>query len=553
MLSLETIFNPLNRPELQKRFQAAIDAFLIARGNEEKKEISKSKRELDKLYWDCLESITLNKIRGCDLNFNKDEQMLINFGIVDSRVIVLEEDSEEERTKLEKKFNNFLKQSAYKEEPIYYLTEWISAWEVGAKLSVEAKGEKSFRSDWIDDDKAKKYAVIRLNIYKKFLPVLKKLPGMNLNLLKSLLTGDFDRNVELAYVQKQDSSKPLSISVQRLISLHKALLSQLQIASHSVEDKKLVALLGKINESFVQRRIGKSDEIESEKTPSLNIQRENYMINEMRLLKNLLPIGGMEGREFVTTPVLNEIKTPCSKDFVGKTLKLIRSVDPHIPSELPVVIVPYKGSGFFEWDKNTLIIPVTPSIPKEEVVIRACANYRILTDNLENRGELKRQYEKTLEKGSFKERFLQDYVNWVQKVSIGQRRIMTNKKFDFFVQYVGPDPENLFASKELIHSSNAQLRKKSQAILSSTAILSQDNFYDCAVCFWKLGDFQKSKQYMESAQTSGMPSAKILLVLGYIYKKLKDKPMAMKSFKSVVKFFKETLYASYASRELESK
>ncbi len=553
MLSLETIFKPLDRPELLERFQAAIAVFLEARESGEKKDISKSKRELDKIYWNCLEAITLNKLRRDDLEFNQDEQKLINFGIVDSRMIVLEEDTEEQRSKIDKKFIKFLKQSTYKEEPIYYLTEWIAAWEVGAKLSIEAKGDERFKTDWIDDEKAKKYAVIRLNIYKKFLPILKTLPGMNLNLLKSLLTGDFDRNVELAYVQKQDSSKPLSIPVQRLISLHKTLLSQLQLAVHGAEDKKLVALLGKINESFVLRRIGKNEELEAEKSPSSSEQCEKYMINELHLLKNLLPIGGMEGKEFITTPILNEIKTPCSKDFVGKTLKLVRSVDPHIPNELPVVIVPYKGSGFFEWDKNSLIIPVTPSVPQEEAVIRACANYRILTDNLENRGELKRQYEKTLEKGSFKERFLQDYVNWVQKVSIGQRKIMTNKKFDFFVQYVGPDPENLFASKELIHLPKAQVRKKSQSLLSTTAELSQDEFFECSVCFWKLDDIQKAKQYMESAQTAGMPNAKILLALGYIYKKLKDKPMAIKTFKSVVKFFKESLHASYASRELESK
>jgi hypothetical protein len=56
---------------------------------------------------------------------------------------------------------------------------------------------------------------------------------------------------------------------------------------------------------------------------------------------------------------------------------------------------------------------------------------------------------------------------------------------------------------------------------------------------------------MESAQTAGMPSAKILLSLGYIYKELKDKPMATKTFKSVIKYFKESIHASYAGRGLE--
>lgn len=553
MISLENIFDRLQQPDTLNSLKEDIQNYKDAIKGENKPAISKATRTLDKHFWKILEDLLTQKLKENKLIFDKNEQLLVNFGILDFNMVQLEDESEEYRQKIEKRFPKYLMVKEQKEDHIFYLNEWIASWELNANLQIEAdQKEYEKEHDFIDDEKAKKYTVIRTNIYKKFLPTLKKLPGMNDNLLKNLLRGDWDRNVEISLVKKKLAKVALSIPEQRLISMHKTMLAQLSSTVQNDEDKKLVALLNKIGEAFIQRRLG-MDSIEEKPENNLSNEEQkiHFMLNEIKLLKNLLPIGGIEGKEFITSPILREVKNVCHKDFVRKILIKVREADPQIPEELPIVIVPYKGSGFFEWDHNALVIPVTPSLAHEDVIIRACANYRILTDNLEHRGELKRQYERTLEKGSFKERFIQDYINWVKKVTLGQRRIMSNKKFDFFMKFIGPKQEALFASKEIMAMTNPQLRKKTQEILAQTSSISQNDYFDLATSFWRLGNVMNARKYMELAMTAGMPNAKVILSMGLIELHLKDKIASSKNFKSVLKYFKESIYASYAIRALE--
>ncbi|MBF0196064.1 MAG: hypothetical protein HQL32_00020 [Planctomycetes bacterium] len=533
-----------------------------------KKEMGVFRRKLDADFWKVLEQITLKAMQRENFSFSKSEMLLINFGLMDSKLLLNNESSENEEEnidedelleKTEKKLARFLQPSSYAGDPIYYLTEWIMGWELNSELFGENNekkaGQASSPDEWIDDKKAQNYANMRLNIYRKLIAALKSLPGVNMALLKSILLGEFDRNVELASVAVRINPKDATIPQRRIVAMHQTLLAQMKASLTDPEQKKLVFLLEKINESLIQRRISLNEletKIEHKKKKKFSSSKEKLISNEITLLKNLLPIGGMEGREFFTSPLLTEMKNPLNKTFVGDTLKLIRQCDPHLPENLPVVIVPYKGSGFFEWDKNTLIVPVTPSISPADTIIRAAANYRILTDNLENRGELKRQYERHLEKGKFKERFLADYSLWVNNVSKGHRKIMSTRKFDFFSEYIGPPPEKLFCDAETLHLSNYQLRKRAQAILASPRI-QQDDYFNLATSFWILDDKVRALRYMDLAMSSGRPSPKIMMASGLIYKGLKDRAQAIKSFKSCLRYFKDTLFGAYAARELEKK
>lgn len=550
----------LEKPEFTKinpRLFSQINQLTKAKAEEDpvlqKKELGKVKRKLDTIFWEMFEIIVLDALKRESFEFSIEEQLFLNFGLLHNKLLeAIDGESSPDLIELyEEKLTKYLRNP--KNDSIFYLTEWIQGWEVDAKLYIKSHEDETSEHDWIDDEKAKKYLSVRANIYKKLLPFFKNLPGVNEALLKSILKGDFDKNVELAYAEKKSPDKNLSISNQRIIAIHRTLFVQLKAALRtSPEELKLATLLEKITESFVERRIGMStiSKKPKQEEKSNSDQLEDIMLNEIKLIKNLLPIGGMEGKEFFTSPLITEFKPPLSKSFVKKTMEHIRECDPNLPNELPVVIVPYRGSGFFEWDKNFLIVPVTPSIPAQETITRAVANYRILTDNLEHNGEMKRQYERNLDRGGFKERFLQDYNLWVTSISKGHRRIMTNKKFDFFMHYVGPNPDVLFAGHDLSHLSSFQLRKKTQDLLSETHI-SQEQYYEIAVCFWRLEDTIKSLRYMELAQTSGVPSPKILLSLGYIHKKLRDKAASTRAFKSCLKYFKNSLYGSYASRELD--
>jgi hypothetical protein len=236
--------------------------------------------------------------------------------------------------------------------------------------------------------------------------------------------------------------------------------------------------------------------------------------------------------------------------MIAETLNIIHEADPHIPRNLPVIIVPYKGGGFFEWDKNSIILPVCPSIPKEEVVIRAMGNYKIMSDQSKGKGQLKKLYEKAFDKGQFKNRFLQDYVQWITHMTKGHRKIMSVKKFDFFQEHVGPSPKDLLCSDEIRLMPKSELRKLIRD-LHARPQLSQDDYLDLCAAYWLIGDHKKANQYAETALTAGMPNPKVFLACGYTLSHLKDKAKAKQMFKSCQRYFKNSLWGAYASRALD--
>ena len=568
MPAIEEFFRTPLREEYGKRVDKLMTHLKEAEAIEEplkrKKEEGNFRRMLDKLYWELFEAICTDVVERDDVRFHTAELIIINYGLLDYRQLQAkiikkaEADDDEDVIQdlpdlqaIEKRIKKFFMKSSYDDDPIYYMHEWAAMWQVSSQLFTSTEtNEEQKESEWLDDEKALKYTNTRTNIYRKLQPYIQKLPGVNENFLKVLLVGDLDKKVEMAKVKAQLSPDELLPVDKHLISIHSTLYAQLKASLKDSDDLKLIFLLEKINQSIFQRRLLEEQVEEEQKTVTKQAPEGKVIEREVKLLKNLLPIGGMEGKEFFTTPLLKDFSNPLNKVFVGDTMKLIRQCDPHIPEDLPVVIVPYKGSGFFEWDKNSLIVPVTPTLPPKEVIIRAVANYRILSDNFENQGELKRQYEKHLEKGGFKERFLQDYVKWIEHISQGHRKILSVKKFDFFVEFVGPDRNKLLADGQLLYLSKLQLRKKIQEIMTSTN-MSQKEYYNISVCHWLLDDFKKADQYMSEAMSAGMPSPKILLAQGYISQKLLEKAKAKQLFKNCIRFFKNTLYGAYAGRELD--
>jgi hypothetical protein len=533
--------------ELQKQAQQIEDPAL------KRKEDGNYRRMLDNLYWEIFEELGHLRLSDSGSLFNLSEKILVNYGLLS--YAQLEESETLQPSQIDSLLVKLQGRSPYDDAPIYRLDEWASIWHMNAQLFDAEEKKTPEPEDWLDDEKAKRFLNTRLNIYKKILPTLKALPGANLPFLRSLLTGEFDKKVELSMALEIKDREKIDIGHRRIISLYKTLLDQLRAALQDPEQKKLIILLDKINQSFVQRRIrqeiAQGDFTHNEEDKKSLLKKE-MINNEIKLIKSLLPIGGMEGKEFFTSPILRQTQALISKTFVGDTLKLIHLCDPHVPHSLPVIIVPFRGSGFFEFDKNTLIIPLFPSIAPQEVIIRAVGNYRLLTDQLEHKGEMKRVYEKTFEKGRFKEKFLQDYVQWITHISRGHRSIMPRKKFDFFMNYVGPNPKNLLCEPLLQDLPNVQLKRKINDLLSIPQ-MNQEQYLTVATCHWLLQDTTKAVQYCEAALTAGMPNPKVFLANGYALRETKDKAKSLQMFKNCYRYYKNTIWGAYAAHEMGQK
>jgi tetratricopeptide (TPR) repeat protein len=342
----------------------------------------------------------------------------------------------------------------------------------------------------------------------------------------------------------------MDAGVRRTLAIYSTLMKQLLSACHDSESRKLVLILEKIHQSMVKRRLQQQVSAQPEVQTTSTEAKHRHLEKEMRLVKSCLPIGGMEGREFFTTPILNQSQPLLDKSKVSKALETLYECDPYLPQDLPVLMVPFRGSGFFEFDNNTLIVPISPTFPAEEVVFRASANYRLLTDQLQHKGEIKRNYEKLFDGNRFKENFLKDYVQWMTRISKGHRKIMPLKKFDFFSSYIGPDPKSLLASPEIKFMPKPQLRRQLNELMGGET--SQAGYIRIATIYWHLDDKAKALKYAEEALTAGMPNPKLLLIYGYTLKARGDAKKAQQMFKNCQRLYKNSLWGAYAQRELES-
>lgn len=511
-----------------------------------KREQGNFRRMLDKIFWEGLEKISLHQSERSHFSFSDAELLWVSSGYLHDAQLE-DEDNEESEQHLLK---ILLQKSG--EGPIYHLHEWISFWKTQFELFSDEAHMKEEDNEILDDEKAVKFQQNRLLIYKRLIPTIQRLPGINRPFLENLISGELDRKVEQAIAIRESRPMDITLSHRRLISIHGTFMDQLRQAISDPKEKGLLAVLEKITVAFTKRRIQREQGVEGDEPSPQQPGLRQWVLGEIKLLRSLLPIGGMEGKEFFTTPILTRTDQLHSKRKVRDMLEIIHACDPHIPKDLPILIMPYKGSGFFEWDKNTLILPLTPSMAPREVIIRAAGNYRILMDNIESGGALKREYERQFEKQGFKERFLRDYTQWMLHIAVGHRNIMNTKKMDFFTSFVGPDPEKLLSSPQLFKLNRAQLKKKAEA-LSRNSQPSQEDYLQMAQCFWLSEDLKKALHYGDIALTAGRPHARVLLINAYLSRAAKDKLKATQMFKRCLRSFKDTLWGAYAARELEKK
>jgi tetratricopeptide (TPR) repeat protein len=522
------------------------------------KDTAPIKRELTKVYWEVLEQIIQNGLNQSVDTFSKEERLLLDFGYIDGALLHGELADGKNEEELQKTLYNLHKPGDHDQEPIYYLSEWVLGWDLSNSLFGFGEGEVGEDTQLVEegaDEQKMKLLKMRQEIDVKLLPHYRKLPGVNDQFLRNLVSGEFDRNVELITLALKDNPDEISVAQSRVLAFHRTLFKQAEAIIDDPKLKKLLVLREKLFRSLLQLRSkdAKSIENEEKKKNEKESKLQGEMVKkELMLIKSLLPIGGMAGKVFQTSPILEELKYPIGKTFVGQWMQRIRACDPYIPEELSVVIVPYKGGGFFEWDKNTLIVPLTPSVPKEEAVIRAVASYRILMDKLENEGRLKQLYEKQFEKGTFKERFFKDYTQWVTHVGQGHRRIMNDRKIDFFMEHVGPSEDKLFAPNKYMHLSAFQLRRRIRDVTAQVEI-SQEEYLELGCCFFILKEYKKAEYYLDLALSSGRPSALVLLSRGMVYRSLSDAKMAQNAFRQCSKVFKDSIHGVYASRLLDKK
>ena len=341
----------------------------------------------------------------------------------------------------------------------------------------------------------------------------------------------------------------------------------LQMARERTEDEEDLKYLETLEtlrmaifrKSLVHTRRSLADEASTSEVPvesrpdpeATRSEAQSFLRRELRLVRSLLRIGSREGKvAHVCSALLNDVPRT-TKAVVSQVLDLVREVDPRIGLSHDVLIAPFTGSGFFEWDRNSLIVALTPARSAEEAVVNAVANFRLLADARGGSGQVAASYREMYGDG-FRNQFLSDYRGWVLRAGRGRREALTEKSFKFFVENVGPRALGPIVPHEMVRQSHGEREQEAKRLgaLVRTGSYQPEEIYRLAVLLWQSEHIEEAIRNMEKAIEARPDDGRALYSLGVLCRKRRLTGAARKAFRDVARVCPDSLWSIYAHEAL---
>lgn len=526
-----------------------------------RKEMTKVMNELGALFWQKMENIIINALDPTtgELNFKRSDLFVIDAGLLSEKLI--EGNCQALQDSL---FREFTEQG---EANHYYLSELIK--QRHHQFMVYEQMSESQEDVILAEDQKSNYrgmTVVRDKIYEKIKPWFMGLPGVSSEAATFITSGKLDNQIETLSGQYIETrSDDLLKKRNQLIQIRDKVLTQVKSRCKSPKELELIDGLTNLNNDIIKELIkAKTKEIKDKanvsekKNAQMSIDKQlieksvSFLTKEVRLMKSLMSIGIISGGMIHAQYVLLADQQRTDKLRTAKIMNIVKEVDPRMPGNPDLVIAPYVGNGFFEWDHNSLIVSLTPVRAVEESVVSAVANYRILIDSLHNNNTLKKEYEAIFGEGTFRTNFPKDYQNWVLGIGSGKRSAMKPNALEFFKRHIGPSTDSIITPKELNSVSSTE-RQKLLSHLNSKILQGQktfSNYYTLAVLNWQEADVRKAAELMEEAWKLNPKDGRTSFSAGALQKKIGRVQKAEGRFEACITDAPNTIWRLFAEEEL---
>jgi hypothetical protein len=535
---------------------------------------------LDEYFWKrCEEAVVraLPEEEGEELSLGAAEKLLLDAGLLDVALV-------------RRARRDFLEQlgaelSSSGPDGVCYLAEWLSQRLHAFLAERSLPGEPAAASALLRATGGEDAGLVRAReqrneLYRRVTGLLEGLPGVNPDLAGAIVRGAVDDRVEellLARALQGDpaagdeaeAGDPAGAQAKRYDRVVQRVLRQARERSSSDEEIRCLELIAKLRMAVFRksvahaRRAGRGGELgeggggaaggavgSRPAREATRSETEEFVRRELRLLRSLLRIGSREGQvDFACSVLLHDVART-TKQIVGQVLDMVREVDPAIGLSHDVLIAPFTGSGFFEWDRNTLIVALTPARGSEEAVANAVANFRLL-DDASGRGTLTSAY-REMYGPDFREQFLADYRSWVLRTGRGRRDAMNERSFRFFAEHVGPPPSGPLVPHEMgrlsVEERQKEINRLNRVVRSGE--YSPEEAYRLAVLLWQSERIADAIRNMEKAAQAAPGDGRTLYALGVLCRKKHLTGTARRAFHQTVRVAPDSLWCLYASEAL---
>lgn len=509
---------------------------------------------LDELYWKKVAAVVSGRLADADygaaqIPFGDDDRLLLDFGLLNAR-LPAGSDTDSLRSRLMAERS----QQRPDDLDIKYFSDWLES-RFRYLLTIEEVGAEGTVERLLEASPELRALVQRRNrLLDALRPYMRQLPGVAEALSRFIADGRLDDLMLRLFLERL--RQPGEAVDKRLVRLEAAYRYAMHRLAERLLDENFLNLIDEYSGLRLElfRKVNRLPRGALE-PPAASADKERtgrQLATELRLVRSLLHLGTVSGG--ISRPhsvLLRDLEraTPAS---VAAVVSLIREADPRLPLERTILIAPFTGNGFFEWDRDTLVVSLIPARSVEEDVTMAASSLRMSLDRFQHDEELKRQYQKAFAGRDFREAFTRDYLAWVLRVSRGQKQHISQQAFEFFVQYIGHNGTDPVPLPELAGLTLAERNRKYQDIVAGLrgGKAGPNDLLVAGVICWHRGDHNAARRYLEQAAGLAPADGRILYSLGALLRNMRMRGTARRYLLQCTRNATPSIWKVYAFEAL---
>lgn len=504
-------------------------------------------QKLDSIYWKKVEEIVSGALSGDADRFilDKYQRLIVDLGLIDARII---EESQLPRVALLKEL---YERVGYN---ILYLSEWLSRRMQNFIVmgTLEENSAPSIQSTQ-QGATVTNMREARVKIYRLITPLLSNLPGVSQKQVELVTSGKLDDAIDTIYLQlEKGETKELAESLSQLKALKSMILSKAKGRASTPDDYTHFDHLRKLDEAMDEMRKYIKSERAVMKREVTAADKVNFLLSEMRLVKSLMRLGIAGSGLSKNHSTMLSVSRRVTKSKIVDVMNRVKECDPSLPMEHTIMVAPMGGVGFYEWDRDTIFIPLCPSVSIEEAIVMGFASYRIMLDMTQNESRLKKAFESDLSSTNFRSDFTRLYTTWVLKVGSGYKAAMTEKQYEFFKKAIGPSEPDLFGPKELAQQTPEERMKFIKEARNKLSRGEEDYMirYGLGVIYWKERRPSDALREIAAAVKINPVDPRAMFTLGFLCTIAGFDEKAKKAFEEVLEIAPNTIWQIYAQEYL---
>ncbi len=399
---------------------------------------------------------------------------------------------------------------------------------------------------------------LRDRLYLKLSLLLRDLPGFSPQQVELFLSGRIDETLGAMTGQLEHAAdERLAEQRRQLLEIRTRLITRARERARTPDDLALFDGLRQLDRKAFQQRAARrapSPAVASAPRVLTPDQRERWVQDELKFVKSALWLGIMGSGLMRTYSVLLTAQARMVKTDLETVLSLAKQCDPTLPDTSAVVIAPYAGGGFYDWDRDTLFAPLVPTRGADHALVQAISTYRILLDQFQQGAKLRKEYEASFGRAEdFNTGFVRDYRQWVLGVGKGFKGALDPDRFAFFRDRLGPQAPTLYAPHEwaaLTPQETGDLVKQLRQKVTR-AEAGFDDYYRLAIAAARDLQFVQAQHWLQSALTLQPIDGRALLAMGWLTTRLGAKDSARVKYGDCMTLAPNTLWSVYAADEIQ--